>query len=330
MSVCDGERFLREAVESILSQSFSDLELVVVDDGSTDSTPDILADYASRDSRVRFHSQANRGSAAALNLGFSLARAALVARLDADDVATTDRLQRQHRFLSANPAVALVGGQAIFMNEEGQEFARVTYPLSDHEIREAFATTTPFVHSAVMLRKAVAREIGGYRPIVDPAEDLDLWLRIADRHKLANLPEPVVKYRMHPSQASVQKQEGQALRSLAARTAARLRAAGDPDPLDGAERIDEQFLLSHGASIEEIDAAVVDSAVWLAKTMDRAGYAEAAGALFSIAYARARSGSDSPALVASVHRAVGRRHAERGNRFRAKLKAAQAAVAERA
>ena len=112
MAVFDGERFLEPAVESILGQSVSALELVVVDDGSTDATPRMLAAYAARDARVVVHRHANRGRTASLNVGVRLARAPLVARLDADDVCLPERLARQVAFLERHEAVALVGGGA--------------------------------------------------------------------------------------------------------------------------------------------------------------------------------------------------------------------------
>jgi GT2 family glycosyltransferase len=329
MPAYNSERFLGEAIESILDQTFSDFELVIVDDGSTDSTPRILAEYAADDSRVVVHRQANGGSAAALNAGVDRARAPFIARLDSDDIAMPDRLGRQHRFLSTNESVGVVGGEVTVIDEDGRAVAEVRYPLSDAEIRKALAKTTPFVHSAVMMRRTAFERAGGYRPNFDMAEDIDLWLRIAEQSELANLEAMVAMYRVHASQASAQKLEQQAICALAARTSARLRAAGRPDPFDGSEPIDEHLLLSQGASVEEIDAFVVHSAIWLAKTLDRAGYRRAAGQLFSEAYDRARPDSSSGELVAAIQRAVAVRHAEQGHRVRAKLKFLQARLSER-
>ncbi len=330
MPAYNGERFLREAVDSVLAQSFSDFELVVVDDGSTDSTPEILADYASSDARVVVRSQPKRGRTAALNCGFALARSPLIARIDADDVAPADRLELQQQFLTGHAAVAVVGGAVAFMDESGRAFAEVEYPLKDAEIRRAFPHATPLAHPAVMLRKEAFERVGGYRPIFVEAEELDLWLRIAEQYQLANLPELAIRYRMHAGQTTVQKLELQTLYSVAARAAARARIAGRPDPFEAAERIDEQTLLSQGVRSEEVTATFVHSATWLAKTMDRAGYTVVAEGLFAEAAGRARSDSGSRALIAFVHRERGRRHAEQGSRLRAKLEMARAALAERA
>jgi cellulose synthase/poly-beta-1,6-N-acetylglucosamine synthase-like glycosyltransferase len=321
MSVYNEERFLREAIDSVLAQSFRNLELVVVDDGSTDSTAQILAEYASSDPRLVIHRQENHGPSVARNSGCELARGPLIAHIDADDVAMPDRLERQHRFLSKHESVALVGGAVRFMDEGGHAFADVQYPLSDAEIRTAFETTTPFAHSAVMLRRAAFERVGGYRPIFDPAEDTDLWLRMAEHYELANLSELVVAYRMHKAQASVRRLELQALHSLAARSSARARMAGQPDPFDAAERIDRQTLLAHGTSDEEITVAFVRSATWLAKTMARAGEEDVAEELFTNAEAKT---SGMPDLAANVHDARARVKTKRPGWLRARLRAARA------
>jgi GT2 family glycosyltransferase len=329
MAVFNGERFLRRALDSLLTQDFSNFELLVVDDGSTDTTPDILGEYASRDHRMTVQCQPNRGTSAALNSGFALARAPLVARLDSDDVAMAHRLERQSRFLRENEAVGMVGGQVVVIDDEDREIAPARYPLSDREIRRTFAETSPFVHSAVMLRKAVFDQVGGYRQAFDGAEDLDLWLRIAERSQVANIPEFVAMYRIHENQVSAERLEAQAVRSLAARRAAAARTAGDPDPFVGAERIDEKALLAQGCSPQEISAAIVHAATWMARTMDRAGYGEAAQALFETASKRARSSSSRAPLLASVQRARATRHAEMGHPLRSKLREVQAALIER-
>jgi len=231
MPVYNGAEYLREAIGSIVEQSFSDLELVVIDDGSTDETPEILTDYAKHDDRLRIDRHERAGLGAALNRGVGLARAPLVARLDADDVALPDRLELQRRFLDDHPSVVVVGGAVRFINERGHAFADVTYPLSDDEIRMTMRKSTPFVHSAVMMRKEAFERSRGYRPAFRDAADVDLWLRLAELGTLANLPELLVCYRMHAGQATVQRRELMTMCALAARVAAQERAAGRPDPV---------------------------------------------------------------------------------------------------
>jgi glycosyltransferase involved in cell wall biosynthesis len=329
MSVFNGERYLREAIDSVLQQSFEHFELVVVDDGSTDSTPEILSSIAARDPRVVVRPRKSINLPDALNFGFDVARAQLIARLDADDTAMPNRLEQQRAFFAQHPEVGLLGGQAAFTDQEGREFAVGRYPLSDAEIRKAFETTTPFVHSAVMMRRDAFEAAGRYRPIFTHSEDLDLWLRISERYEVANLDEVVVNYRMHASQESVRKQEDQALYSVASRTSARARANGQGDPMDSADRIDEALLLSLGTSEEEIAARIVRASTWMGKTLGRAGLPDRARELFDIAYSRARSDGGSPQLVAHVDRARAQRHAEEGHRVRAKLIQARARLAER-
>jgi GT2 family glycosyltransferase len=330
MAVYNGERFLHEAVESILRQTFADFELIVVDDGSTDGTARILAAIVSADPRVRVHRQSNQGPAAARNRGIDLARAPFIAFIDADDVALPARLEYQTKFLIEHQTVALVGGAVTYVDERGRGFADHQLPLSDAEIRKTLATANPFMHSAVMMRKGDFDRVGGYRPIFRLAEDLDLWLRISDRYELANVPEIIVRYRMHAKQGTARNLETQTLEAVAARISARARKASRLDPLDGVKHIDYETLLTIGATNTEITAALVLDMTWLARTMSQAGYADAARNLFNEAAVRAHSTSGSRALVAHVHRERARRLREQGRRFPALLETARAALAERA
>jgi hypothetical protein len=329
LAVYNGEDYIRDAVESVIAEQKPTIELVVIDDGSVDSTPEILREFEDRDRRVVVHRKESTTLASALNVGFGIARGALLARLDADDVDLPGRLQAQAEHMNANPDVVLLGGQALLIDDRGREFGTAHYPLEDAELREALRTTDPFVHSTVMMRREAFEAVGGYRTNLPHAEDLDLWLRIAEVGRIANLDRPLVKYRIHDRQTSLQSQVDQTIHVAATRISAQARLLGEPDPLDGATQIDEDFLLAHGVDRREITAAIVNSATWLGRTSGRAGYLETEAALFASAYERARSDSGSAALVASVHRSVSRRHAERGQRLRAKLKSAQARLVER-
>jgi GT2 family glycosyltransferase len=328
LSVYNGERFLARAVQSILGQSMTDIELIVVDDGSTDTTPAILERYAAADPRMVVLHQANGGRAMARNRAFEEARAPVVAVLDADDVALPERLERQHRFLAHHPQVAAVGGGVRFVDEDGRAFPDVTYPLTDGEIRAALEDTTPLAHSAVMVRKEAWKRVGGYRPLFRLAEDTDLWLRIAEQAELANLPDIVVCYRIHPSQGSAQGVELQTLETIAARVSAQARAEGRKDPLDGLVRIDRATLSSLGVGHSEMAAVLVRHTCWLARTLARAGYPSASEALFATALDSARSATPSRTLVARVHRDRARTYATQGRRMRSKLEAARATLAE--
>jgi glycosyltransferase involved in cell wall biosynthesis len=276
MPVRDGERFLGEALESVLGQTLTDLELIVVDDGSTDSTPARLAEVARRDARVRVLTQAAGGLTAALNAGCALARGPLIARMDADDVALPDRLERQVAFLDAQRDVALLGGGIVLIDEVGGEV--------DREPGRAvpdLSRRNELVHGTVVVRTRAFRDLGGYR--LDQAEDYDLWLRVEERHAVAGLAEPVIRYRLHPGQFSVTKLERQALGALCVRAAARERRAGRPDPLDGVERVDANVAARLGVSSDEVDRDVVADAVQWAATLRRVGRNDEAEALLDLA-----------------------------------------------
>jgi hypothetical protein len=253
----------------------------------------------------------------------------LLARLDADDITIPGRLEAQMKVLEGDPRIVVVGGQAELIDDSGVTFGVAEYPTDDAQLREALRTANPFVHSATMMRRSAFDAVGGYRSNLAHAEDLDLWLRLAEHGALANLPRPVVRYRIHATQQSLRKQRGQAVHAVATRMAARARAAGEPDPLEGATRIDEGFLIAHGVDRTEISRRIVSAACWLGRTSGRAGYPAAERAMFEAAYETARSEAGSPALVAAVHRAASLRHAEQGHPLRASLMAARAALAER-
>jgi glycosyltransferase involved in cell wall biosynthesis len=241
MPVYNAENFLAEAVESIQSQTFQDWELVAVDDGSTDSSGTILARFASDDPRVRvLGGEENRGVAAALNRGWREARGELVARLDADDVALPERLARQVRFLDVNASVAVVGSAAVLVAPDGTHLSVTPIPTSSTAIRATLLRHNCLNHPSVMIRRAILEEFGGYR--FNHVEDYDLWLRISQRYELANLPEPLTLYRVHPGQVSIQALEEQARRMIAVRTAARVARSTKRDPLADAEELTPQVI----------------------------------------------------------------------------------------
>jgi glycosyltransferase involved in cell wall biosynthesis len=327
MSVRDGERHLAASLDSVLAQTYPDFELVVIDDASRDSSPQILSAYAARDDRVRVQRQEAAGLARSLNRGIAHARAPLIARLDADDVALPERLELQLAYLDSHPRVGLVGGAVEYIDESGRQFAAVQYPIADDAIRRAFAETTPFVHSAVTMRREAFDRAGGYRPAFY-AEDLDLWLRIGTEWQLANLPQPVVRYRLHGDQLTARGLERQSLSAFGARLSWRAREAGLPDPFAEIDLVDRRALEAAGASEEEMTAALVRDGVWAAKTMSRAGRDDLGRELFAFAESHARAESGSDELVAYVRRERARRLREQGRPVAALRARAAAALAD--
>ena len=198
LPVWNGARYLPQAIESILGQSLASLELIVVDDGSTDGSLSIARSYAARDARVVVLPVVHGGLVRALNAGIAAARGRCVARMDADDVAHRDRLAAQLAFLDAHPHCVVVGSSIRIVDEEGRELCDFRYPLTHAEIEHALLTVQPaFSHPAVLMRREALLEVRGYRAERFPSEDLDLWLRLVGRGQLANLPQPLLRYRRH-------------------------------------------------------------------------------------------------------------------------------------
>jgi glycosyltransferase involved in cell wall biosynthesis len=196
MAVRDGGPWIAEAVRSVLAQTLADLELIVIDDGSEDGTREILA--AATDPRVTVEHGPRRGLTVSLRRAAALARAPLLARLDADDVAVPARFARQRAFLASHADVGLLGGGVREIDLAGNVVRRVLPPESDAELRRRLIRENPFVHSAVMMRREVYERVGGYDARVSVAQDYDLWLRMSRVTRLANLPEIVVVRRLVP------------------------------------------------------------------------------------------------------------------------------------
>ena len=247
MSVFNGERFLREAVESILNQSFCDFEFIIIDDGSTDNSGSILASYQRSDPRIRTYHQENRGLIHSLNRGCALAQGKYIARMDADDIAVRDRLTWQFTFMEEHPEVAVLGGAFELIGQTGEVLRVVRHPLEPRELERAILESSAICHPSAFIRKTAFIAAGGYRNVLD-AEDYDLWLRIAEHHPLANLPDILLKYRLHLGQVSVARCRSQALGTVAARTAASARRSGKPDPLDSVGEVTPALLARLGVS----------------------------------------------------------------------------------
>lgn len=201
-----GERTLQDALDSLLNQGIEDLETIVLDDGSPDDSRQVASRIAAQqsDKNILILSHPNRGLAATLNRGIRHANGCYVARQDQDDVVLTGRLAKQMAFLDAHPDIAMVGtwAQIYQGNIPSQRYHR--HPASNGALQLELLFDNPFVHSSVMIRTEVLRQIGGYSEdrTRQPPEDYELWSRIARQYQVANLPEVLTIYREFPGSMS--------------------------------------------------------------------------------------------------------------------------------
>jgi glycosyltransferase involved in cell wall biosynthesis len=194
----NGSKTLGASIGSILSQTYEDFECVLIEDGSPDGgkTRQVIESFAAQDERIRavFH-ETNLGLAATLNEGLSLARAPLVARLDQDDDALPQRLGVQAKFMEENPEIWVAGSHVYYRGRRQGVDKRVEMPVFHDEIVRVLPSYNCLSHPSVILRKNNILSIGGYRAAFKNAEDYDLWLRVSKVGRLANIPEPLIRYR---------------------------------------------------------------------------------------------------------------------------------------
>jgi len=211
MAAYNAANYINESIQSILDQTFEDFELLIVNDGSTDETVDIINNF--KDSRIRLlHNDKNRGLTYTRNIVVNEARAEYIAILDSDDVAIHNRLELQYNFFQEHPDFALCGGHGTVIDEAGNPVAdnRFTVPVGSDKIKMTLLFYNTFINSTVMYKAAVLKELNGYNDYA-PAEDYELFIRISDKYPVANLDSILVKYRLHSSNTSlVQSETGRA------------------------------------------------------------------------------------------------------------------------
>lgn len=203
MSVYNGARYLHAAVDSILAQSFKDFEFIIVNDGSADDSGAILQELAVSDVRIRLIDRENRGLVASLNELVAAARAPLLARMDADDIAMPTRFAAQYEYLAAHPEISILGTNAHELDEQGR-LLRCSdfYPPEPKAALDALPFGPPVCHPSVMMRADLVRQVGGYHAAYRHAEDYDLWLRASEHGGIANLPDRLLLYRRSEAQVS--------------------------------------------------------------------------------------------------------------------------------
>lgn len=199
MPVYNAQEYLNEAVESVLAQTFNDFEFIIINDGSTDQSESILQEFQKRDKRIQVVSRSNTGIVVALNEGIGYASGRYIARVDADDIALPELFAKQVAFLEKTPDYVAVGTCVLMIDPDGWPVMPANLKMSHEEIDEAhMAGHGAFPHSGSMFRRDLVQSIGGYRQETQYAEDIDLWLRLAEVGKLANISEVLLKYRLHP------------------------------------------------------------------------------------------------------------------------------------
>ncbi|OGU61898.1 MAG: hypothetical protein A2254_02545 [Ignavibacteria bacterium RIFOXYA2_FULL_35_9] len=199
MSVYNGELFLRDSIKSILNQTFRDFEYIIVNDGSIDSSEQIIKNF--NDTRIVYLKQTNKGLSEALNEGINYSSGKYIARMDDDDIAKPNRLAVQLRFMENNTNYVTVGSTADFIDEDGTFLYSSKSSLTPIQLKELLPESSPFIHSSVLMRTGNVRAVGGYHN-VGPyfyQEDLLLWIDLAKTGEFYNIPEPLIKFRITSS-----------------------------------------------------------------------------------------------------------------------------------
>ena len=198
MPVYNAEKYLREAIESILNQTFQNFEFLIINDGSTDKSLEIIKEY--KDNRIKIiNNEKNLGIVKTLNKSIELASGKYIARIDADDLSLPERFEKQVEFLEKNPDVVLVGTAFNIIDGNNKIIQKKNPPTSHQEIKKSLIRVNPFCHSSIMFRKEICQQIGSYDENWQDVEDYELYFRIAKRFKMANLDQILVSWRVSPS-----------------------------------------------------------------------------------------------------------------------------------
>ncbi|MHB8111274.1 MAG: glycosyltransferase family 2 protein [Syntrophorhabdaceae bacterium] len=232
MSCYNAGRWLHEAIDSVMAQTFKDFELILVDDGSSDETRAIIGSYCDRDRRIVPIFKGNTGLADSLNVGIAQARGGWIARLDADDLCEPTRIEEQLKFVSTRPDVVLLGTGCFEMDNQGRVMKKHLYP-SDHDnlVRHLERLRPFFPHSSAFYRADDVRRVGGYIKHFRRSQDWRLWLELTSRGRIACLPRLLVRIRRHPDQVSLDNAgRRQLCYGIAGTVCHLLRKAGHQDP----------------------------------------------------------------------------------------------------
>ncbi|MBD3883571.1 glycosyltransferase [Phormidium tenue FACHB-886] len=217
MPIYNVDRYLAAAIESILAQTWTDFELIIIDDGSTDGSGKILERYARRDERIKLSSRENRGISKTRNELLAQARGEFIAIVDGDDVSMPDRFARQVGFLRGHPNVLCVGSALDWIDEQDRHLGHCEMPQTDREIQSLLVGGISMLHHpCTMVRRSALLQVGGYDESLVASVDLDLWLRLGELGELANLPDTLLRYRLHSKSITHRRQNRQTSDAYAA------------------------------------------------------------------------------------------------------------------
>lgn len=234
MPTYNAERYLAQAIDSVLAQTYRDFEFIIVNDGSSDGTLEIAEAYARKDPRIRIVSQENQGGAASRNNGMAIAHGEWIAMMDADDVMLPNRLERQLAFLEENPDVAVASAFVYHIDDRNRIIGQNESEMIDRETLKRKLKNDAafgFSHPAAILNKKAVQEVGGYRPQFEPCEDSDLWNRVAENgHTVLVQQEFLLKYRIHVNSVCALKVREQVETRRWMEESLRRRRRGEPEP----------------------------------------------------------------------------------------------------
>jgi len=199
LPVYNAYKYVAIAIESILNQTFTDFEFLILDDCSSDRSWEIIQNYQKMDNRIiAIQNDVNLGGCNNLNKGLKLSKGKYIAGIDNDDWFYPDKLEKQFNFMESHPEVGIVGGVMEIINSNGKVIGKRRYNLTDDEIRKKIFRYSPFAHPLIMIRKSILDKVGYYNDAYAPADDYDLYFRIGKVSKFANLPDVILKYRVVP------------------------------------------------------------------------------------------------------------------------------------
>ena len=218
MAVHNGERYMQQAIESILAQTFSDFEYIIVDDGSSDQTLGILQEYAQRDQRILIlQNSNNQGLTKSLNKGIRASQGEYIARMDADDISHPDRFKLQIAFLNANPNAGLVGSWYIKIDERGKELWRKELPVDEKQLRAQLIRSNPLPHASLLLRRQALEKVGLYDESWKVSQDYELLFRMSWKWNMGVVPAFLLFSRVSSSSVTNTRNRQQVLAALRAR-----------------------------------------------------------------------------------------------------------------